>query len=57
MFELEQFSVPGGDGGWRGEFIEVHFDNSTKYKCNIPFGALYDSKMDIEPKDCNLTFI
>ena len=51
--------VKGGEGGWRGEFMEIHFDNTTKYHCNIKnrFGLLFDGKERIEPYLCSIKLI
>ena len=51
--------VDGGRGGWRGESIEIHFDNTTKYYCNIhnAFGVIFATKVKIDPKLCDLRLI
>ena len=51
--------MDGGRGGWRGEFIEIHFDNTTKYHCNIHnvFGVIVGTKVKIDSKLCDLKLI
>ena len=59
QFTIEHIQVKNGRGGWLGEYIEVQFDNSTKYHCNISdeFGTILDKQVTISPKLCNLKYL
>ena len=58
-FTIEHLQVKNGRGGWLGEYIEVQFDNSTKYHCNISneFGTILDKQVTISPELCNLKYL
>ena len=51
--------MKNGKGGWLGEYIEVQFDNSTKYHCNISneFGTILDKQVTISPELCKLKYL